>query len=361
MAQPQGPRRAATCSRAASWGSTTSASSIAARRCRRAATSSRPTAPPGWRSSRRPCSTWRWSWRWSTRPTRTSRSSSTSTWSASPPPPTAPASDDAMWDEEDGFFYDVLRVPGQWSRPASRCGRWSGLLPLCAVTVYRPEVARDSCRSSSERVRWFNENRPELLANINQPARPGRERPRHAVAAHRGQAAAGAGADAGPERVPGRPRHPLAVALSTATTRTSSRNGDQEYRVDYLPAESDSGMFGGNSNWRGPIWAPINALIVRALLQMYALLRRRVPGRVPDRLGPAHDPVRGRARSSRTAWARSSCATTRAAGPSTAARRSSGRSALARPRALLRVLPRRQRRRPGRQPPDGLDGDASRR
>ena len=43
-----------------------------------------------------------------------------------------------------------------------------------------------------------------------------------------------------------------------------------EYRVGYLPAESDTGMFGGNSNWRGPIWAPINALIVRALIQMYA-------------------------------------------------------------------------------------------
>jgi hypothetical protein len=46
--------------------------------------------------------------------------------------------------------------------------------------------------------------------------------------------------------------------------------GDQEYRVSYLPAESDSGMFGGNSNWRGPIWMPVNALIIRALLQYYA-------------------------------------------------------------------------------------------
>ncbi len=47
------------------------------------------------------------------------------------------------------------------------------------------------------------------------------------------------------------------------------RVGDQEYRVSYLPAESDSGMFGGNSNWRGPIWMPVNALIIRALLQYH--------------------------------------------------------------------------------------------
>ena len=45
--------------------------------------------------------------------------------------------------------------------------------------------------------------------------------------------------------------------------------GGQEYRVNYLPAESDSGMFGGNSNWRGPIWMPVNALLIRALLQFY--------------------------------------------------------------------------------------------
>jgi hypothetical protein len=48
------------------------------------------------------------------------------------------------------------------------------------------------------------------------------------------------------------------------------RVGDQDYRVSYLPAESDTGMFGGNSNWRGPIWMPVNGLIIRALLQYYA-------------------------------------------------------------------------------------------
>ena len=61
----------------------------------------------------------------------------------------------------------------------------------------------------------------------------------------------------------------------------------QEYRVQYLPAESDTAMFGGNSNWRGPVWFPINLLIVRALLHLLPLLRGRLHRRMPDRLGPA--------------------------------------------------------------------------
>ena len=165
--------------------------------------------------------------------------------------------------------------------------------------------------------------RPDLLANLRPARRPA---PTGASCCRCSPTTSCAGVLArmlDPERVPGRPRHPLAVALPPATTRTCSTSAAQDYRVGYLPAESDTGMFGGNSNWRGPIWAPINALIVRALLADVRVLRRRVPGRVPDRFGAVHDAVRGGARSCRTAWPRSSCATTRAAGPSTAARRSS--------------------------------------
>ena len=67
--------------------------------------------------------------------------------------------------------------------------------------------------------------------------------------------------------------------------------GGQEYKVQYLPAESNTGMFGGNSNWRGPIWMPVNALIIRGLLADVSVLRRRLQGRMSDRLGKLHDAV----------------------------------------------------------------------
>jgi hypothetical protein len=173
---------------------------------------------------------------------------------------------DAMWDEEDGFFYDVLKVPGQWSTRI-KIRSVVGLLPMCAVTVYRPEVASRLPRFT-ERVQWFNANRPELLTNIHQPGRPGVG----------GRFMLSLLNDDKLRRVLSRMLDPNEF-LSDHGIRSLSRVhkdhpysfyvGKQEYRVDYLPAESDSGMFGGNSNWRGPVWAPVNALLVRALLQMY--------------------------------------------------------------------------------------------
>ena len=80
---------------------------------------------------------------------------------------------------------------------------------------------------------------------------------------------------------------------TTWSIRFRSGSVTHEYKVQYLPAESNTGMFGGNSNWRGPVWMPVNVLIIRALLNLYSLLRRRVQSRVPDRVGQAHDVVRG--------------------------------------------------------------------
>jgi hypothetical protein len=172
---------------------------------------------------------------------------------------------EAMWDEKDGFFYDVLRVPGQWStRLAVRS--MVGLLPLCAVTVYRPEVLQ-RLPKFVERVRSFRANRPDLFANLHhgQPGVGGRyilslldENKLRRVLARM----------LDPEEFLG--EHGIRSLSRFHRDHPYVFNvGNQPYRVSYLPAESDTGMFGGNSNWRGPVWAPVNGLIVRALLQMY--------------------------------------------------------------------------------------------
>ena len=174
---------------------------------------------------------------------------------------------DGMWDEEDGFYYDVLRLPdGRATRLKVRS--MVGLLPICAVTVVEPCAAgtasepladlrgasaanAGSARHHSRDRAWpFRRGRARHLGLVNQ------DRLRRILP------------DARRERVPQPVRHPRAVAPSRGASLCVLRAG-QEYRVDYLPAESDTGMFGGNSNWRGPVWMPVNALLIRALLQYY--------------------------------------------------------------------------------------------
>lgn len=171
-----------------------------------------------------------------------------------------------MWDDEDGFFYDVLRLPnGQAERLKVRS--MVGLLPLCAATSLEGELLK-KYPEIAERLRRFLEARPEVTAAIHNPMMPGVAGRRLASILDETKL-----------------RRVLAKMLdeneflSEFGIRSLSRYhadhpfvthaGGQEYRVSYLPAESDTGMFGGNSNWRGPIWMPVNALIVRALLQYY--------------------------------------------------------------------------------------------
>jgi hypothetical protein len=171
-----------------------------------------------------------------------------------------------MWDEEDGFFYDVLRLP-DGSAQRLKVRSMVGLLPLCAVTVFdgdletrHPDVAKHLTR--------FLEARPELRSFIHDPVKPGYDNRRLASVLDEPKL-----------------RRVLAKMLdeeeflSPFGIRSLSKFhaehpyvfnvGGAEYRVAYLPNESDTGMFGGNSNWRGPIWMPMNALIIRALLQLY--------------------------------------------------------------------------------------------
>jgi len=174
--------------------------------------------------------------------------------------------DTGMWDEEDGFYYDVLRLPnGQAQRLKVRS--MVGLLPLCATTVFDGELLA-KYPEIGERLQGFLDARPELCTAIHDPKKLG-------VA---GRRLASILDETKLRRVLAKMLDDQEF-LSPYGLRSLSRYhadhpyvfhaGDQEYRVSYLPAESDSGMFGGNSNWRGPIWIPVNVLIIRALLQYY--------------------------------------------------------------------------------------------
>ncbi len=174
--------------------------------------------------------------------------------------------DTGMWDDEDGFFYDVLRQPdGRSMRLKVRS--MVGLLPLCAATVFEPVVG-EQFQEFRQRLEWFVEARPELIASIHSPFKPG----------HAGRKLASILDETRLRRVLTRMLDEDEF-LSPYGIRSLSRYhaehpyvlsvGGQEYRVSYLPAESDTGMFGGNSNWRGPVWMPVNGLIVRALLNYY--------------------------------------------------------------------------------------------
>jgi hypothetical protein len=174
--------------------------------------------------------------------------------------------EDELWDEEDGFFYDVLKLPdGTATRIKVRS--MVGLLPLCAVSTI-PREAIERFPGFLDKAKLFLSRNQRLLKNVHPPALRGYN-----------------------------DRHLLSILNEEKLRRVLARMLDEErflspygirslskwhekypyvftvhgeeFVVKYLPAESDTGMFGGNSNWRGPIWLPVNLLILRALLQYY--------------------------------------------------------------------------------------------
>ncbi len=175
-------------------------------------------------------------------------------------------SDKGMWNEEDGFFYDVLRLPNGEAHHL-KVRSMVGLLPLCAATVLEGEMRR-LYPEIIVRFKRFVGARPELLANIHDLNKPG----------YNGRTLASVLDETKLRRVLAKMLDENEF-LSQYGIRSLSRYHvdhpyavqveGQEYRVAYLPGESDSGMFGGNSNWRGPIWLPVNVLIIRSLLQYY--------------------------------------------------------------------------------------------
>ncbi len=149
---------------------------------------------------------------------------------------------DELWDEEDGFFYDVLRLPdGTAQRLKVRS--MVGLLPLCATTILPAEGVHldDDMVARLRMLAVFDQDKlRRVLARMldeNEFLGPYGLR---ALSRYHAE-------------------HPFRMDVH-----------GQTYEVHYMPAESDSGLFGGNSNWRGPVWFPVNYLILRGLMHLYA-------------------------------------------------------------------------------------------
>jgi len=172
----------------------------------------------------------------------------------------------SMWDDEDGFFYDTLHMPdGRMVRLKVRS--LVGLIPLLAVETIEPEVLRER-RDFGRRMRWFTRKRPHLSSNMASVDVPGVGKRIITAILTR-------------ERLVSILRYMLDENefLSEYGVRSLSRAhqghpyhlslGPETFSIDYQPAESPTGLFGGNSNWRGPVWFPINYLIIESLQKLH--------------------------------------------------------------------------------------------
>src|SRR5216684_4484354 len=170
-----------------------------------------------------------------------------------------------LWDEEDGFYYDVLHTNG--AARSLRVRSMVGLIPLFAVETLEPEVV-EKLHGFKRRMQWFIDNHPELREHVQMVAKPGVGLRRFLAIVSR-------------EQLPRVLGYMLDEAefLSPHGVRALSRHHKDhpyvlsvdggEHRVDYEPAESTSGLFGGNSNWRGPVWFPVNYLLIEALQKFH--------------------------------------------------------------------------------------------
>jgi hypothetical protein len=171
-----------------------------------------------------------------------------------------------LWDDEDGFFYDVLHLPTGGHEPL-KVRSMVGLIPLFAVETLEPEML-DRLPGFKRRLEWFIDHRPDLTAHVACMRAPGRGERRLLSVVDRD-----------------RLRRVLQVMLDESEflsphgIRAVSRrhldhpyalqvNGT-EHRVTYEPGESTTGLFGGNSNWRGPVWFPVNFLLVESLQKFH--------------------------------------------------------------------------------------------
>ena len=178
-------------------------------------------------------------------------------------------SHDEMWDEQDGFFYDVLRLPDGPGHAVKSA------IPGGAVAAVCLHCVRGRCTwrrypKLTELIELFRKRHPELVSHVA-PTDEG-------FIGYKGRRLLSILNKTKLERVLGYildeneflgPHGIRSLSRYHLDHPFSFWVGNQEYKVQYLPAESNTGMFGGNSNWRGPVWMPVNMLIVRALLNLY--------------------------------------------------------------------------------------------
>ena len=199
-----------------------------------------------------------------------------------------------MWDEEDGFYYDLLRLP-DGSATTTQSAFIGGIASAMRYHGDRKRAA-GACSECDGRYTW---NACAACPSSWKPFTP-------QVPGHLGVADRGILALINPERL----RRILTKMLDENEflgphgIRSISKFHEQhpyvlhvdgqEFRVDYLPAESDTGMFGGNSNWRGPVWFPINTLIIRALQNFYLYYGDNFKIECPTGLRKHDEPLRSK-------------------------------------------------------------------
>jgi Mannosylglycerate hydrolase MGH1-like glycoside hydrolase domain len=173
---------------------------------------------------------------------------------------------DDLWDEEDGFFYDVI-VPAEGPPHRLKIKSMVGLLPLMASTVFEEGTVKDM-PLVVERITEFTKRHPELMENIHPLGKPGVNGRRLLSIVNEDKL----------RRILTRmldekqflsPFGIRSLSREHADRPFVYRAGGQEFKIDYQPAESLTGAFGGNSNWRGPVWFPVNVLLLRGLLNLH--------------------------------------------------------------------------------------------
>ena len=171
-----------------------------------------------------------------------------------------------LWNDEDGFFYDVLRLPNGSQFPM-KIRSMVGLIPLFAVETLEPELL-DKLPSFKRRLEWFIDNRPDLTHHLACMRTAGASARRLLSIANRQQLVSILRYMLD-EREFLSPYGIRALSRFHRDNPYTLRVNGTEHRVDYQPGESSTGLFGGNSNWRGPIWFPVNFLLIESLQKFH--------------------------------------------------------------------------------------------